>query len=141
VAGQGDVAITFPAGYDLSSATFVEADSTLDGAPIAGEYASFEVSGQGLHLLDFTDVLADGTAFFLTFAGIANPAAAGNQTLSLQVFNHTVGHLASINTNGSAIVAISGPELTSFQVSAVGGGLIGNQQVGVPFQIQVVALD
>lgn len=140
-AGQGDVVITFPAGYDVASATFVEADSTLRGSAIAGEYASFEISGQALHLVDFTDVLSDGTTFVLKFDGIDNPVSGGNHTIQMQVFNHTIGDSGSINTNGSGVIAISAPELDAFQVTTVGGGPIGNQQVGVPFQVQVAALD
>lgn len=139
--GSGDVAITFPAGYNLASTTFAEAESTVGGAAIAGQYASFEIVGQSLRILDFTPVLADGTTFVLKFDGITNPSTAGNQTISLQVFNQTVGDLGNLNTNGAAFVTISAPALTSFEVTAVGGGAIATQQVGVPFQIQVGALD
>ncbi len=141
VPGQGDVVVTFPAGYDVSSATFVEAESTVGGAPIPGEYASFTVNGQALHLEDFTQLLSDGTRFVLKFEGIGNPAAPGNYSLHFQVFSHTIGDLASINTSGSSDVLITGPGLDAFQVTAVGGGPIAHQQVGVPFEVQIAALD
>ncbi|MCK9486474.1 MAG: hypothetical protein M0R73_07205 [Dehalococcoidia bacterium] len=141
VAGRGDVVIVFPAGYDVSAATFVEAASTLDGAPIAEEYASFEIDGQTLQLLDFTRVLTDEAAFVLKFDGVTNPPASGNRVISMQVFNQTPGDFANIHTNGSETIAITAPVLTTFEVTAVGSGPIGSQQVGVPFEIGVAALD
>ena len=142
-AGQGDVTVTFPVGYDLSSATFVEEDSTVGGAAIAGKYAALQVSGQQFQLLDFTDALSDDppTTFVLTFEGITNPATTGNKTLQLQVWSQAVGDFASINTNGAGTVEIVAPSLASFEVTAPGGGPIGDQTAGSAFQIQVAAID
>lgn len=141
VAGQGDVTVTFPDGFDVSDATFVAADSTVAGSPISGEYTNYQLDGQQFQLLDFTDVLADGTTFSLKFEGVDNPTTSGNQTLRFQVWSHTVADLGSINTNGSGSVVITGPVLDTFSVTAPGGGPIGAQTAGVPFQIEVAALN
>lgn len=139
LAGQGDVEIEFPAGYDVSGAEFVEANSTLEAAAITGQYAQFAISGQSLRLLDFTPILSDGTTFVLEFDGIENPATAGAQSLNLRVWNDDPG--GAINTNGLGFVTITGPELATFEVTATGGGAVADQTVGSAFQIEVAALD
>lgn len=156
-ADQGDVTITFPAGYDLSGASV---DSfTVGGNPGVG---TFQFSGNRMEVLNLPGVLADGTSFVFVISGVKNPdvgsapvwndatfatpvaglpysdqlaidvgAGSANQTFLLQVWSQTVGDLPSVNTNGSGSVTISSGAAMSITAGSLPTGLsVSHSSVG-----------
>jgi hypothetical protein len=88
--GEGSITVSFPAGYDLSAASFNAAASGIRANPGAS-YTAFPAHAVSvdanartitISAIDAT-ITQDQTGFRIVLAGVRNPSSAGNQYISV----------------------------------------------------------
>jgi len=144
-AGDATIRITYPAGFDVTGATFSAGASGVREGTVAAynafpSYGSVTINA-GARQIFLNNVnyatTQNSTMFRVVVDGVVNRTSSGAASIPFQILNPANG----VNTNGNPSVTLANGPVDAFSVTDTSFAAIASQNAGQSFDVAIRALD